>query len=71
MLNKKTDNKIYVYQGIDACGKFEELERSIGVTLASWANFTVITIIQAMELTTNTSTIYNTRVEVKRSPKIH
>lgn len=70
MLNKKTDNKIYVYRGIDACGKFEELERSIGVTLASWANFTVITIIQAMELT-NTSTIYNARVEVKRSPKIH
>lgn len=71
MLTKKTDNKIYVYQGMDACGKFGELERSIGVTLASWANFTVITIIQAMELTTNTSTIYNARVEVKRSPKIH
>ena len=40
MLNKKTDNKIYVYQGIDACGKFRELEGSIGVTLASWANST-------------------------------
>ena len=71
MLTKKTDNKIYVYQGMDACGKFGELERSIGVTLASWANFTVITIIQAMELTTNTSTIYKARIEVKRSPKIH
>lgn len=71
MLNKKTDNKIYVYRGVDACEKFGELEGSIGVTLASWANFTVITIIQAMELTTNTSTIYKARVEVKRSPKIH
>lgn len=67
MLNKKTDNKIYVYRGVDACGKFGELEGSIGVTLASRANSTVIT----MELTTNTSTIYKARVEVKRSPKIH
>lgn len=71
MLTKKTDNKIYVYWGMDACGKFGELEGSIGVTLASRANSTVITIIQAMEFTTNTSTIYNARVEVKRSPKIH
>lgn len=71
MLNKKTDNKIYVYRGVDACGKFGELKGSIGVTLASRANSTVITIIQAMELTTNTSTIYKARVEVKRSPKIH
>lgn len=71
MLNKKTDNKICVYWGIDARGKFGELEGSIGVTLASWANFTVITIIQAMELTTNTSTIYKARIEAKRSPKIH
>lgn len=71
MLNKKTDNKICVYRGIDARGKFGELEGSIGVTLASWANFTVITIIQAMELTTNTSTIYKARIEAKRSPKIH
>ena len=61
MLNKKTDNKIYVYRGIDAYGKFGELEGSIGVTLASWANSTVITIIQAMELTTNTSTIYKAK----------
>lgn len=50
---------------MDACGKFGELEGSIGVTLASRA------IIQAMELKTNTSTIYKARVEVKRSPKIH
>ena len=30
MLNKKTDNKIYVYRGIDAYGKFGELEESVG-----------------------------------------